>query len=769
MKYSLGLWLALCLAGLQFVAVTIVVSSSYVTSERVLLDHARRLLSDVGANTTAHSKGFLSPARGAAELAARLAENKIVSSDNRQQLEKLLFQQLQTAPQFAGVFYGDERGNFVYVNRSEGIGPFRSKLVTYASGVRQTELIWRGTEFEVVERRQDVNDTYDPRTRPWYQNAKSESGSIWTDPYIFFTSQSPGITIASPVIAEDGAIQGVIGVDIEISAISAFLADLKIGENGTALIVNRNGDVIAHPQPELLKAENDDGTFRFVGIDEIADPIARNAFGQAFTEGALSVERETYAEFEVADEAYVSLIMPDISDKLPWTIAVYAPERDFIGAIKQNRARNVWIAIAIALVTGLIGLVIANYIHRPVRAFAVRSALIAQGEIDPLDPTPKTYTELDQANQVLTQQIKRRKESEREYGLTFDMASRGMAQMDAHTGAFIRVNNKFAETLGYSAEEILNLTPADLTHPDDPTLLWNIGDTGIEEHAINLEKRCIRKDGQAIWVKINAIMIRDGEGKPLHAVATVDEITATRAAEEQIQKLNRDLSHLARGELLGQMAAGLAHELNQPLTAIAQNVDTALLIVGDDPNVDGELVEVLGDLGQQAHRAGDIIKALRSFARKEEEWKALFDINEILRQSMRLVQAEATEHGVSIDLISDRLPEALGIRVQIAQVVVNLLRNAIESIASSGDNLREITVRGKVIGDQIEVWVEDSGSGVDPSIDLFGQFETTKKEGMGLGLSICRSIIETGGGRLWHDESYEIGARFCFTVPTNAE
>jgi len=159
---------------------------------------------------------------------------------------------------------------------------------------------------------------------------------------------------------------------------------------------------------------------------------------------------------------------------------------------------------------------------------------------------------------------------------------------------------------------------------------------------------------------------------------------------------------------------------------------------------------------------------LRGFARKGEEWKAPFDLAELIWQSLRLVRADTTEYGIDVSVAAKGLPNVVGMRVQIAQVIVNLLRNAIESIAESGDNLKQIKVSAGVTGDEVEVVVEDSGAGVDKSIDLFGQFETTKTEGMGLGLSICRSIVEAGGGKMWHDETYENGARMCFTVPIEA-
>ncbi|MCQ0092016.1 cache domain-containing protein [Roseovarius sp. M141] len=768
MKTSLGLVLALCLAGLQFLAIIVVVSSSYLSSERVLLDHARSLLRDVGINTIVHSQGFLDPAQGAAELAARLAENRIVASENRQLLEKLLFQQLQIAPQLAGLYFGDREGNFVYVMRSEEIAPFRSKIVTRNADGHRTEFVWRADDFTIVDSRTDPNDTFDPRERPWYQEAKQQNGMIWTDPYIFFSSQMPGITIAAPVVGTSGQVQGVIGVDIEISAISDFLSTLKIGENGTALIVNKNGDVIAHPKPELLKAANPDGTFRLPGIDEVDDAIAREAFGNPSKMEFVPVDTETYAEFTYEGADFVSTIMPIMSAELPWTIAVYAPKMDFIGTIIENRTRDIWIAVLVAILTGVVGLMLANYITKPVRAFAVRAALISQGEIAPSAPSPKTYKELERANETLVSEILQRKKSEREYGQTFNLSSRGMVQISPDTGQFTRANAKFSDIVGYSINEILQMTEADLSHPGDPMVFPNFTSDNLENGGSSIEKRCIRKDGETIWIKVNAIMIRDNDGKPLHAVATIDDVTQSKITEAQINKLNRDLSHLARGELLGRMAAGLAHELNQPLTAITQNADAAILTATSGSEHKGELVRILNDLDQQAHRAADIVKALRGFARKGEEWKAPFDLTELIGQTLLLVLPEATEHDVRISVAADDLPQVYGIRVQVAQVIVNLLRNAIEAIISSGVNKKTINVSASVEGDFVKVCIEDSGPGVDPQLGLFAQFETTKNTGMGLGLSICRSIIEAGGGRIWYEASDDLGARFQFTIPTTA-
>ncbi|MEP2027440.1 MAG: cache domain-containing protein [Paracoccaceae bacterium] len=765
MKLSLGMILALCLAGLQFVAVTIVVFSSFLTSEKVLLEHARDLLSDVGTNTIEHSKGFLQPAKGAVELSTRLAENRVVASDNFEQLEKLLFQQLQISPQFAGIFYGDEAGNFVYVMRSESTGPFRTKIVRVEGDKRSTELVWRDGMYSVVERKSDNADRYDPRTRPWYQSAKAELSSVWTDPYIFFTSQTPGITAASPVFDTNGTLRGVVGVDIGIESISEFLSRLDIGESGSALILNKNGDVIAHPDQNLIREENSDGTFRFVNIREIDDPVAKAAFGGLAAGEEISVNYELTSRFDYDGSSYVSTVMPAISGELPWTIAVYAPEDDFTGQIKNNRTHNVWIAAAIAIASGGFGLLLANYIHKPVRAFAVRASLVSQGEVPASDPLPATYKELERANETLVQAIAERKKSEAEYGRTFDLASRGMAQIQAGTGKLIRVNKKFANMLGYDENEILGLTVHDISHPDDPVsaVFFNNSNDGGSEYWP--EKRYLHQDGRAIWISENVIVIRDDSGVPVHAVVTVDDITERRAAERKIQQLNLDLSHSARVNAMGQMATGLAHELNQPLLAISQNMDTALYLLREQSDREDELKDILQESNRQAHRAGDIIKALRGFVKKKGVEKETFDFQELLEQTLHLVGPEAKEHGISISTTAENLEQVYGSRVQIAQVLVNLLRNAIEAIASVDTIEGQVKLSAKNIDAGLLVTVADTGPGFEEDMDLFEQFRTTKKDGMGLGLSICRTILEAHRGKIWYQRNETGNSEFCFLLP----
>lgn len=269
---------------------------------------------------------------------------------------------------------------------------------------------------------------------------------------------------------------------------------------------------------------------------------------------------------------------------------------------------------------------------------------------------------------------------------------------------------------------------------------------------------------------INSILIRDRHGVPLHAVLTMTDITADKRATAQIDRLNRDISHLSRGNTMGQMAAALAHELNQPLTAIAQNADTALLVLDDCGNVDPELRDILSEIEAQSLRAGEIIRALRSFISKDAGVFQPFDLPALIQQTLALVRGEVRESGVTVrTLLHPDLPAVLGNRVQVAQVLVNLLHNAIEAMVTTSTNRRDITLTAHVSGDRIIVGVQDTGPGIPDGTNTFSQFETTKPSGMGLGLSICRTIIEAHNGEIWVENRVGQGALFQFSLPLAPE
>lgn len=765
MKLSLGAILAIWLSGLQFIAVLSVVSFYFVSSERVLLDHATTLIGEVGRSSTEHSKGFLEPAVRATELAKRLIESDIVKSSNTEELEKLLFQQMQVVPQLSGIYYGDDQGNFVYVMRSEEHAEFRTKLVRRNDNEISTELVWRDKNYKIAKFAVDPTDKFDPRIRPWYMDAKKKQSFIWTTPYIFFSSQRPGITAATPIVSASGLFEGVIGVDIEIDEISNFLSTLNIGDSGVAMALSSNQDVIAHPNSNFIRETDEANTLKFVKIDQIEDLVAREAFGNLPIFNQVASEQEIEAEFKYNDGKYASILIPGSNHDLPWSIAIYAPLSDFIGGIEENRTRNIWIAIFIAMVTGLIGLKIANRINQPIRDFAIRAGLVASGDVSNPKASTQTYPELEEASETLASEIAQRKTFERIYGLTFSLASRGMAQISPSDGHFVRVNQQLADTLGFTVEEMVEMSIFDVLHPEDADSYISFQKTMFEDYEYNQEKRYIRKNGEIVWLQVNAFLIRDHQGDPMYAVATIDDRTEQKNAESKINDLSRDLSHFARVNMMGQMAEGLAHELNQPLTSLTQNVDAALLTVNEIPNPDPELLEILNDMDRQAHHGAEIIRALRGLVRKDEGEQMQFDLSELLDQTLQLLKPEANEYGISISFFAQQIPNVFGNRVQVAQVIMNLTRNAIEAVEAANMDEQKITIETVPQHGFIEVHVIDTGPGIDPNVDLFAQFESSKRDGMGLGLSLSRTLIEANGGKIWYEPKTKGRSRFCFTIP----
>ena len=216
-----------------------------------------------------------------ASMFVHLAGSRILPMNDTQAWERYLTETLRLNPQFAGMYYGGSNGEFFYVNRSDDRSPdgMRTKLITFPEGGRHVAMTWRDRDGQIVAEQVDPADNFDPRLRPWFRKAVDRGTLIWTDPYVFFTSRQPGITVAAPVTDAQGRVRGVVGVDIEITRISAFLGDLHRLTGGSAVILSRSGDVIAHPEAGKIRMPTGEasGALRFARIDELDDPLARDA------------------------------------------------------------------------------------------------------------------------------------------------------------------------------------------------------------------------------------------------------------------------------------------------------------------------------------------------------------------------------------------------------------------------------------------------------------------------------------------------------------
>ncbi|MEM8820082.1 MAG: ATP-binding protein [Pseudomonadota bacterium] len=379
--------------------------------------------------------------------------------------------------------------------------------------------------------------------------------------------------------------------------------------------------------------------------------------------------------------------------------------------------------------------------------------------------------ELEEANLALTHEISERQKSEKQT-LRF-MEAAPDATLIVNAEGVIKVVNAQAERLfGYAKDKMIG-EPVNLLMPKQsraahPGLIRKFfSEPSARLMETGRELTGLKNSGESFPIEVSLSAVGT-EDEPLVS-ASIRDITARHEMEEQTQRLEREVAHAGRLNTMGQMATGLAHELNQPLTAITQYADAALSIASRQPDVSPGLLETLNELDKQAYRAGEIIQALRQFVTKDDTARSTFPLADLVNQAIRLVEADAKANDVRIQTEIGAVPPVVGAHVQIAQVLVNLLQNAIEAIMAVAADTRRIVISAHEESDAIQVAVWDTGPGLDADWDVFMPFQTTKSDGMGMGLSICRSIIEAHGGRFWVDRNVDAGARFCFTLPTAAD
>ncbi len=383
MRLSISKTLALGIVSLQVVTVCVILASSYLSTEQVLIGHAQQLMRNLSREVIHRSEEFLSPARSAVSLTRSLARHQVVSAEKPDEMEQYFFDQLILYPHIAGIYYGNLDGDFYFVRRNEGKSEFQIKRILEEKGERTVLNRWYAQDLHLVETAEDPTDAYDPRTRPWFIKAISSRKQIWTDPYLFFTSKTPGITVASPVFSREGALIGVVGVDIDLSALSDFLGYLELSEHASALILNNNGDVVAHRNARGVYAEDKDtGKRRLLRIDELPSDSARAAVASLNrSPGWYVLNTAKNTSFMFDEKSYQAVFTP-FSDNWPWLLGIYVPEDDFLTEIKDNRKLNLLLAIGITLISVIVGVLFARSLSQPILALQKSVRAVRKGEFE---------------------------------------------------------------------------------------------------------------------------------------------------------------------------------------------------------------------------------------------------------------------------------------------------------------------------------------------------------------------------------------------------
>lgn len=347
-------------------------------------------------------------------------------------------------------------------------------------------------------------------------------------------------------------------------------------------------------------------------------------------------------------------------------------------------------------------------------------------------------------------------------------------EADARSWRFTYVGPQAVNLLGYPLERWReeDFWRSHL-HPDDREYAAEFclkSSRSLKDY--DFEYRMITADGRAVWIH-DVVSVVSVNGEPETLRGFMVDITRRKQAEFEAARQRAEVAHIGRVSTAGELAASMAHELNQPLGAILSNAEAAEMFLNQEPPALGEVREILADIRKDDQRAGDVIHRMRALLRRHEMETELLDINGLAEEAVKLVYADAVLRRTELSVgLASGLPPVKGDRVHLQQVLLNLILNGMEAMATIPPGQRELVVRTEQ-GENgtVKIAVSDSGPGIPPDKlpKLFEPFFTTKKEGLGMGLSIARTIVEAHRGQIWAKSNSGVGATFYVTLPASKE
>ena len=362
------------------------------------------------------------------------------------------------------------------------------------------------------------------------------------------------------------------------------------------------------------------------------------------------------------------------------------------------------------------------------------------------------------------------RQREEELRLTFEHAPTGIALLEFGE-RLVQVNASFCSIFGRSRDELRDLRVTSLLEGSDRAPFreslarMKSGDVETVTHRVRFR----RSTGEMGQGDLQCGTIHDQSGRPAMAVIQLEDQTERIRSEEEARGHRERLAHVARLSTMGEMATGIAHEINQPLAAIATFARACSRMIESGQGNQAQYLEALDKINQQALRAGDVIHRLRAFVKKRESSRDPCDVNDLVRDVASFAELDTRSGDQAIRLELDpSVPRVSVDPVQIQQVLLNLVRNALEAMRSMDDEPGQVLVVTAMQGEgDVEVRVVDRGSGISADVEreLFHPFVTTKSFGLGMGLSISRSIITAHGGELWFTRNEDAGTTFHFTLP----
>lgn len=413
---------------------------------------------------------------------------------------------------------------------------------------------------------------------------------------------------------------------------------------------------------------------------------------------------------------------------------------------------------------------VSNLVSMKVAGDALRGALSDQSN----DIAVLTHR-LIRSRQRLQQTNIALSASEARWKAVYENSAAGIVLTDPEN-RILNANPAFQRITGYGEKDLLELSMEQLTPLGESAQMKQrlanlLQGEGAE---YNVERSYLCKNGSTIWANASVSLIPPRAGEPQVALQIIDDITEKKQAQETLNQLQQQLVYVSRSATMGEFAAYIAHEINQPLSAIMTNANAGIRWLGNEPYNILEAKEALARIIRDSDRAADIIRMVRSFLARQETVQKPIDLKALLADTSLILQVPSQINSVNLDVVADdALPEIWGDAVQIQQLVINLAMNAIEAMSQADCETRQLILSfsGNDTGDALVISVKDTGPGIsaDQMTQLFNAFYTTKKEGFGMGLAICLTIAEVHNGKIWVESPPVGGACFFLSIPARQD
>ena len=387
-----------------------------------------------------------------------------------------------------------------------------------------------------------------------------------------------------------------------------------------------------------------------------------------------------------------------------------------------------------------------------------------------------SYRRVQQAEKMAAERERARqalRESEERFTEIADNIHEAFWAFEPDFSRAVYVNRAYEHMSGCTRQSLYDdpLSWERMVHPDDLPHVRKDFERMVQGFELRTEFRFLRPDGTLRWFEAHGLPVRNPDGQVIRIVGITEDVTVRKRTREEAQQHQAALAHVLRVRTMDAMAKQLAHEINQPLGAIANFANGLVNRLRRDPDVPADTRHAAECIAREALRAGEIVRQIRKFVEKRDLQRTPEDIDALIREVIVLVQPEARRKRVALRVeLGGTMPPLDIDPIHIQQVVLNLLRNAVEAVAERADGPREVVIRSAAGADGgVEVTVADTGVGLPPDTSrLFDPFFTTKKDGLGMGLAIARSIVAAHGGEMTATANAGGGAVFRFTLPRTA-